>query len=58
MKFQNRQKNTQKVPKTINLVLVDAETGLLANDKTKNVIYESFKQNDNFIVDRQGMVDS
>ncbi len=37
-----------KVPKNINLVMVDAETGLLPNSKTKNVIYESFKPGDNF----------
>ncbi len=40
-----------KVPKNINLVMVDAETGLPANEDTKKVIYESFKQDDNFIVD-------
>ena len=39
-----------KVPKDINLVLVDAETGLEPNKKTKKVIYESFKTNDNFEV--------
>jgi penicillin-binding protein 1A len=37
-----------KVPKGINLVLVDAETGLLPNKKTKKVIYESFKPEDNY----------
>ena len=40
-----------KIPKTINLVMVDLETGLLSNSKTKNVIYESFKQKDNFMID-------
>jgi len=40
-----------KVPKNINLVMVDAETGLPSNSDTKKVIYESFKQDDNFIVD-------
>jgi penicillin-binding protein 1A len=39
-----------KVPNTINLVMVDVETGLQANDNTKKVIYESFKEKDNFIV--------
>ena len=40
-----------KVPKNINLVLVDAETGLRPNNNTKKIIYESFKPGDNFIVD-------
>ena len=39
-----------KVPKNINLVIVDAETGLTPNDNTKKMIYESFKTGDNFIV--------
>ena len=39
-----------KVPNTINLVMVDVETGLQANDNTKKAIYESFKAEDNFIV--------
>ena len=39
-----------KIPKNINLVMVDAETGLQANDNTKKVIYESFKAEDNFVV--------
>ena len=38
-----------KVPKDINLVIVDAETGLLPNKNTKRVIYESFKVEDNYI---------
>ena len=38
-----------RIPKNINLVLVDVETGLLPNSKTKKIIYESFKQEDNFI---------
>ena len=38
-----------RVPKNINLVLIDAETGLLPNSKTKKIIYESFKPEDNFI---------
>ena len=40
-----------KIPKNINLVMVDPETGLPANKETKNIIYESFKPNDNLIVD-------
>ncbi len=40
-----------KVPKNINLVMVDEETGLLPNINTKKTIYESFKPNDNFIVE-------
>ena len=35
-----------KIPKDINLVMVDVETGLLPNADTKNTIYESFKSND------------
>ena len=40
-----------KVPKNINLVIVDAETGLKPNNNTKKTIYESFKPEDNYIVD-------
>ena len=40
-----------KIPKNIKLVIVDAETGLQPNNKTKNTIYESFKPEDMFIVD-------
>ena len=32
-----------KIPKNINLVIVDAETGLSPNNDSKKVIYESFK---------------
>ena len=39
-----------KIPKNINLVMIDADTGLQPNDNTKKVIYESFKPSDNFIV--------
>ena len=39
-----------KIPKNINLVLVDAETGTKADINTKKVIYESFKTKDNFMV--------
>jgi len=38
-----------KIPSSINLVLVDAETGLLPSSKTKKVIYESFKSNSDFM---------
>ena len=37
-----------KVPKNINLVQVDAETGKLPNNNTKITIYESFKENKDF----------
>ena len=55
-----------KIPKSINLVMVDAETGLQPNNNTKKVIYESFKPTDNFMVslekmsnkDRLGFYDS
>ena len=55
-----------KVPKSINLVIVDAETGLRPNNKTKKVIYESFKSEDKFVSgieiqsnkDRLGFYDS
>jgi len=40
-----------RIPKNINLVMVDADTGLLPNLNTKKIIYESFKTKDNFIVD-------
>jgi len=40
-----------RIPKSINLVMVDADTGLLPNLNTKKIIYESFKSEDNFIVD-------
>ena len=39
-----------KIPKNINLVLVDAETGMKADSNTKKIIYESFKTKDNFMV--------
>ena len=40
-----------RIPKSINLVMVDADTGLLPNLNTKKIIYESFKSENNFIVD-------
>ena len=36
-----------KVPQNIVLAMIDAETGLRPNDKTKRTIYESFKLTDN-----------
>ena len=39
-----------KIPKTINLAMVDLETGLQPNASTKKIIYESFKPKDHFIV--------
>jgi len=44
-----------RVPKNINLVLVDIETGLLPNSETKKIIYESFKPEDNFIEDLENI---
>ena len=46
-----------KVPKGINLVMVDVETGLQPNNNTKKVIYESFKEEDNFIVGLENLSD-
>jgi len=40
-----------RVPKNINLVMVDAETGFPSDLNTKKIIYESFKPEDNFMVD-------
>jgi len=39
-----------RVPKNINLVMVDVNTGLPPDQNTKKIIYESFKAKDNFIV--------
>jgi len=39
-----------RVPKNINLVMVDVNTGLPPDQNTKKIIYESFKPKDNFIV--------
>ncbi len=44
-----------RVPKNINLVMVDAETGMQPDNNTKKVIYESFKTEDNFIVSLEKM---
>jgi len=39
-----------KVPKNINLVVVDAENGMSPNNNTKKIIYEAFKSEDDFFV--------
>ena len=39
------------MPKDINLVIVDVETGLAPSVKTKKVIYESFKARTNLSTD-------
>ena len=38
-----------KIPKNINLVMVDVDTGLPPDQNTKKIIYESFKPQDNFL---------
>ena len=38
-----------RIPKNIKLIMIDAETGLSPNANTKNIIYESFKLEDNFV---------
>ena len=40
-----------KIPKNINFVMVDQESGLPVDENAKNTIYESFKESDDFIVD-------
>ena len=39
-----------KVPMSINLVIVDSETGLKSSLNTKKTIYESFKSNSSFMI--------
>ena len=39
-----------KIPESINLVMIDVETGLQPDSSTKKIIYESFKSKDNFII--------
>jgi len=39
-----------RIPKNINLVMVDAETGLQPDANTKKIIYESFKPEDHFVL--------
>ena len=38
-------------------MIVDVETGLQPNNNTKKVIYESFKEEDNFIVGLENLSD-
>ena len=40
-----------KIPKSVSLVMVDVETGLPSSEKNKKLIYESFKENDNFMIE-------
>ena len=55
-----------RIPKNINLAMIDLETGLPQSANTKKVIYESFKSKDNFITglenplnkDKLGLYDS
>ena len=55
-----------RIPKNINLAMIDLETGLPQRANTKKVIYESFKPIDNFIIglekslnkDKLGLYDS
>jgi len=55
-----------RIPKNINLAMIDLETGLPQSANTKKVIYESFKPIDNFIIglekslnkDKLGLYDS
>ena len=40
-----------KIPKSINLVMVDVETGLPPSKDSKKIIYESFKPEDSYITE-------
>ena len=44
-----------KIPKSISLVMVDVQTGLPTNDNTKKTIFESFKVEDNIIVNLENL---
>jgi penicillin-binding protein 1A len=44
-----------KVPKSINLMMIDVETGLPPNEKTKKIIYESFKAGGNVITNLENI---
>ena len=46
-----------KVPQNISLVLIDVENGLQPSDKTKKIIYESFKTKDDIIVGLENLSD-
>ena len=39
-----------RVPKSINLVMVDLDTGLQPDSNSKKIIYEAFKTKDNFFI--------
>jgi len=47
-----------KIPKNINLVLVDANNGLRPNKNTKKIIYESFKIKDNINLNLKNLSDN
>jgi len=47
-----------KIPKNISLMVVDAENGLPPNEKTKKIIYESFKTKENILVNRNAVSDN
>ena len=51
--MQLKKKDAQpfRIPKDINFMLVDTETGSSPNTNTKSVIYESFKPKDYFVAD-------
>ena len=49
-KVKKREALPFRIPKNINLVMVDAETGLPRNINTTKVIYESFKLKNNFMI--------
>tara|TARA_Y100000310_G_scaffold232695_1_gene235547 strand:+ start:1 stop:810 length:810 start_codon:yes stop_codon:yes gene_type:complete len=46
-----------KVPQNISLVLIDVESGLQPSDKTKKIIYESFKTKDDIIIGLENLSD-
>jgi penicillin-binding protein 1A len=46
-----------KVPQNISLVLIDVESGLQPSNKTKKIIYESFKTKDDIIVGFENLSD-
>ena len=45
-----------KIPKDIELVKIDALTGLLPNGDTKKIIYEAFVKGTGPLTDRQDMI--
>jgi len=46
-----------KVPQNISLVLIDVENGLQPSDKTKKIIYESFKTKGDIIIGLENLSD-